>query len=226
MIDDVAVLLAPSHGRQTDAYAIARRNPFVYASLGITDVDRWVRQVIQDRTMSALEGLIGNFLEEVARIVSGGIKPGSGVDLQIDKDGDVDLYALQSASNTKNAGGRRSDLSGLEKAAGSLRAQRRHVTKNVATLFGRVADSERGGVRWMSSQAFWERITGDREFAGRLLGAIVRLSALIHRDAEDRIAAVSEQAKGLFSREDGTIDWDKVFSSPRRPRSRRARAKG
>jgi hypothetical protein len=223
MIDDLAELLAPSRRRPTDAYAVAQRNPFVYASLGITDIDQWVRQVIQDKSISALEGLMGNFLEEVARIVSGGIKPGSGVDLQIEKDRDVALYALQSASNTKNAGGRRSDLAGLEKAAGALRAQRRHVTKNVVILFGRVADSERDGVRWMSSQAFWEEITGDRGFAGRLLRANVRLSSLIHKEAEDRITAVSQQAKSLFSKADGSIDWDKVFNSPRRPRPRRAK---
>ena len=47
------------------------------------------------------------FLEEVARIISGGIKPGSGVDLQLeDEDGVVHLYAIQASSNTKTSGGR------------------------------------------------------------------------------------------------------------------------
>jgi hypothetical protein len=44
---------------------------------------------------SALEGHIGTFMEEVARIVSGGVKPGSGVDLQLEHGGeDVSLYAI------------------------------------------------------------------------------------------------------------------------------------
>ena len=59
--------------------------------------------------------------------VSGGIKPGSGVDLQVDNGATVSLYVIQTAPNTKNAGGSQHDLAALKSAAAVLRSQRRHV---------------------------------------------------------------------------------------------------
>jgi hypothetical protein len=70
---------------------LARRNPMIYTARGTTTVEEWVDQVLADKETSAIEAHIGTFLEEVARIVSGGIKPGSGVDLQVERDGVVQL---------------------------------------------------------------------------------------------------------------------------------------
>ena len=63
--------------------------------------------VLEDRETSAIEGHLGTWQEELARIASHGIKPGSGVDLQLERSGVVELYAIQSARNTKSSGGRR-----------------------------------------------------------------------------------------------------------------------
>lgn len=79
--------------------------------------------MLADKETSAVEAHIGTWLEEVARIVSGGIKPGSGVDLHVQGvDGVVQLYAIQSAPNTKNAGGRKSDIEALRRG-GAARAE-------------------------------------------------------------------------------------------------------
>src|SRR6266508_616085 len=63
---------------------LAKRNPFIYTVRGVETVDEWADRVLVDKETSAIEGHIGTFLEEVARIVSGGIKPGNGVDLQLE----------------------------------------------------------------------------------------------------------------------------------------------
>jgi hypothetical protein len=58
-------------------------------------------------------------MEEVARIVSGGVKPGSGVDLQIERPGSppvTELYAIQAAPNRKSAGGSRSNPFAAQRA--------------------------------------------------------------------------------------------------------------
>jgi hypothetical protein len=74
--------------------------------------------VFADKETSAIEGHIGTFLEEVARIVSGGTKPGNGVDLQLQgEDGVVHLFAIQMSPNTKNSGARKSDVRSLKQAA-------------------------------------------------------------------------------------------------------------
>jgi len=64
---------------------IAKRNPMFYTARGANSVDEWVDRVLEDKETSAIEGHIGTFLEEVARIVSGGTKPAGGADLQIDR---------------------------------------------------------------------------------------------------------------------------------------------
>ena len=95
--------LAKKRGRE-----LAKRNPMIYTARGTTMVDEWVDRALEDWETSAIEGHIGTWMEEVARIVSGGIKPGSGVDLQIERSGTpsvTELYAIQAAPNTKSAGG-------------------------------------------------------------------------------------------------------------------------
>ena len=119
----LAANLTKLHGRD-----LAKRNPMIYTARGVDSVEEWADQVLADKETSAIEAHIGTWLEEVARLVSGGIKPGSGVDLQItDADGVVQLYAIQSAPNTKNAGGRKSDIEALRRGARPLREQRQRV---------------------------------------------------------------------------------------------------
>src|SRR5258708_33369591 len=64
----VANRLAETFSTDLKAVELAKRNPYVYASLGYTNVDEWARRVFEDKLTSSAEGLMGNFLEEVARI--------------------------------------------------------------------------------------------------------------------------------------------------------------
>jgi hypothetical protein len=121
---------------------LAKRNPMIYTVRGATSTEEWIDWVLQDKETSAIEGLLGTWQEEVARIVSGGIKPASGVDLQVDDVETVELFAIQTAPNTKNAGGSRHDLDALKRTAAVLRAQRRHVRCYVAVLCGRSKTAE------------------------------------------------------------------------------------
>src|SRR4051794_12240417 len=121
---------------------LALRNPMIYTVRGTESVDDWADRVLADKETSAIEAHIGTFLEEVARIVSEGIKPGNGVDLQlVGDDGVTRLYALQSAPNTKNAGGRRSDIEALKRAARPLRGHRQPVEMYIAVLSGRASSA-------------------------------------------------------------------------------------
>ena len=81
----------------------------IYTARGATTVDEWVDHVLADKETSAIEAHIGTFLAEVARIVSGGIKPGSGVDLAVS----CRCFRRRRVGNepgTRNAGFGRSDL--------------------------------------------------------------------------------------------------------------------
>ena len=107
--------------------ALAKRNPMIYTVRGTTAVEDWINKVLADKETSAIEGQLGTWLEEVAGIVSGGIKPGNGIDLQVERDGVVQLYAIQASPSTKNAGSRKADIDSLKRAARPLRVARRLV---------------------------------------------------------------------------------------------------
>lgn len=206
---------------------LSKRNPMIYTLRGARTVDEWVERVLQDKETSAIEGQIGTFLEEVARIVSGGIKPGSGVDLQVERDGVVELYAIQTSSNTKNAGGRKADVEALKRAARSLRASRRVVELSIAVLAGRAKTSPMPSdpdVTLVASDEFWERVTGIADFRSRLLKASVILAPLVRRRASDEVARIRTEARRVFGDEEGGLNLDALADPPagrRAPQGRR-----
>jgi hypothetical protein len=206
---------------------LARRSPMIYTARGIKDVEEWVERVIEDMETSAIEGHIGTFVEEVARIVSGGIKPGSGVDLQIERDGVVSLYAIQSAPNTKNSGGRRTDVESLRRAARPLRAARRHVELNIAVAFGREKTCplrSAQDVTYLGSADFWEQVSGRRDFGARLLKASMALSVMVKKRAGDEVTRLKAEARDLFADGEGHLRPEALTTPPVQTRGRARRS--
>ena len=193
-----------------------RRNPFIYTVRGVETVSDWADRVLADKETSAIEGHIGTFLEEVARLVSGGIKPGNGVDLQLeDEDGSVHLFTIQAAPNTKNAGSRRSDVESLKRAARPLRAHGKRVSMNIAGLAGQTRTRPLGSdpsVTVLASDEFWHRISGIPDFRARLLRASTILAWLVKSRSADEIERIKSEAEELFADLDGRIDLDALAS--------------
>jgi Type II restriction endonuclease EcoO109I len=202
------------HGRD-----LAKRNPMIYTVRGVESVEEWADQVLADKETSAIEGHIGTFLEEVARIVSGGIKPGSGVDLQLeDEDGVIQLYAIQASPNTKNAGGRKADVDSLKRAARPLRAHRQRVEMNIAVLGGRSKTApmrSEPDVLVLGSDEFWARITGIPDFRARLLRASTILSWLLKRRSADEVARIKTEAVTAFGDSEGRLDLEAMTTAGR-----------
>ncbi len=199
---------------------LAKRNPAIYTARGVTTLDEWVDRWLEDWETSAIEGHIGTWMEEVARIVSGGFKPGSGVDLQIERAGSpprVELYAIQTAVNTKPAGGKKSDVDSLRRSAAPLRAARRVVETYIGVTHGRKKTAPDGGdpnITILASDEFWKRISGISDFRARLLRASTNLSALIERRADTEVARIRAEAKSIFGNADGTLNLDAVVNPP------------
>jgi hypothetical protein len=203
---------------------IAKRNPMFYMARGANSVEQWVDRVLDDKETSAIEGQIGTFLEEVARIVSGGTKPAGGADLQIDRDEVVELYAIQTSANTKNSGGRRADIEALKSGARVLRASKRRVNMAIAVLGGRtksgVVRSE-PDIATPSSDEFWEHITGIADFWPRLLQVSVGLSPLVKSRAAEEVQRIKQEALELYGDSDGGLRLAAVAKPPRLRRRRR-----
>jgi hypothetical protein len=196
---------------------VAKRNPLIYTLRGVSTVTDWVTRVLADRETSAIEGHLGTFLEELARILSAGIKPGNGVDLQIaDSDGVVHLFAIQTATNTKNSGSRKSDIAALKTAARPLRAARRHVELHIAVLHGRRSTGvlrAEPDITIVGSDDFWEQVSGIVDFRSRLLPASVALSPLIRERASDQVGRIQAEARDLFGGESDLMDLGAIFGS-------------
>lgn len=210
---------------RVNAHTLAKRNPMIYTARGTTTVDQWIDRVLEDRETSAIEGHLGTWQEEVARIVSGGVKPGSGVDLQLERSGVVELYAIQSAPNTKSAGGRRSDVDALRRGAGAIRASKRPVEMYIAVLSGRRASralKSDPNVVVLASDEFWERVSGIHDFRARLIRATVLLSSLIAVRAASEVARIRAEAHEVFGDESGNLHLIRLTDPPPRPRRRRS----
>jgi hypothetical protein len=211
----------------TGARDLAKRNVMIYTVRGVKTVEEWVDRVLEDKETSAIETHLGTWQEEVARIVSGGFKPGSGVDLQVEDDGHVNLYAIQASPNTKNAGGRAKDVDALRLAAKPLRAAKRTVDLNVAVLSGR---DKTGGIRAapdvtvLGSDDFWERITSIRDFRARLFKASMILSPLVRSRAGDEVVRIKDEARKLFGDVDGGLDIEALANPPKAERKRRTKS--
>jgi hypothetical protein len=209
----LAANLARLRGRE-----LVRRNPMIYTIRGSTTVDEWVDQVLADKETSAIEGHLGTWLEEVAQIVSGGVKPGSGVDLQLERhDGVVELYAIQSAPNTKNAGSRRADVEALKRAAQPLRAHRKHVELKIAVLSGRAKTRElrdEPGIVVVGSDEFWGYITGVADFRACLFQASVVLSELVDKRSSAQVERIRSEARALFGHDDGSLNVNSLADPP------------
>lgn len=203
---------------------LAFRNPLVYTVRGTEMVDDWASRVLADKETSAIEAHIGTFLEEVARIASGGIKPGNGVDLQLVEEGVTRLYAIQSAPNTKNAGARRSDIEALKRAARPLRGHRQPVEMYIAVLSGRSGSSvlrSEPDITVLGSDEFWAAVTEIADFRTRLLRASTILAWLIRRRSADEIERIKAEARELYGDPDGRLNLT-ALANPPRHQSRRS----
>jgi Type II restriction endonuclease EcoO109I len=179
--------------------------------LGVTSVEDWIDRALADLETSALESHVGRWLEDVARIVSEGFKPGSGVDVQREIGDDVvELYSLQMAANTKSSGGSQAEINNLRQAAAPLRTHGgMRVTTIVGVMYGRKSSrpSEADpNILKPSSEELWERLTGQKGFLPRLLAEARLLSVLVGARARDEAERLKIEAARLFAAEEGMLD--------------------
>ena len=220
--DDFVAQPQEANLRRLTAHDLAARNPMIYTARGTRTVEEWVDRVLMDKETSAIEGQLGTWQEEVAGIVSGGIKPGNGVDLQLEAaDGVIHLYAIQTSSNTKNSGGRKTDVASLKRAARPLRASKRFVEMNIAVLRGRAktgAMPSEPDITVVGSDDFWGRVSGIPDFRVRLLKVSMILSPLVRKRAADEVTRIKAEALALFSDADGGLKLDALADPPKRTR--------
>ena len=198
---------------------LAKREPMIYTARGTVAVDEWVDRVLEEAESRAMEAHLGRWLEEVARIVSGGIEAESGVGLRIEDDRGVHLYAIQATPRSWKA-----DVSALRKAAARVRGGERDAHLYIAVLSGRTRTGPIPAVPDVSlldPDDFWLRVGGIADFRARLLKASIVLSALVDSRIAEEVVRIKSEANALYGDPGGALDLDLLAAPPPRPRLRR-----
>jgi hypothetical protein len=70
----------------------------------------------------------------------------------------------------------------------------------------------------VSSDDFWERVSGISDFRARLLRATTILAWLVKRRSKDEIARIKAEAVALFGDPEGRLDLEALAHAPRTAR--------
>lgn len=193
---------------------IRNKNPYLYRASGLRTCEDLVRRAFQDYVSASVEGYFGPFFESVARVVSGGVKPvgGGEVDLDVRVGDTARLYAIKSGSKGFNSSSYDKARRDLESAERRLWQDRVRVVKKIAFAYGKRGKTElKGGIEHLSSKDFWAELSGDERFYAKLLEVCAFLAPLYTADMEAPFANLLREAHDLFC-SDNAIDWDKVLA--------------
>ncbi len=191
---------------------IRRKNPYLYRASGIATCEDLVSRAFTEYTSTIGENYFGSFFESVARIVSGGVKPASGgeIDLDVRRGTDAYLYTIKSGPGGYNSSIEAKARLDLGHAENRLRQDRVTVHKTMAYAYGRRTTSFKDGVEKLASKDFWAKLSGDKEFYVKFLDVCAELAPLFEADSYAPYQLLLNEAHELFCDGD-TIQWDKVI---------------
>lgn len=191
---------------------IKRKNPYLYRASGISTCEELVKRAFTEYTSTIGENYFGSFFESVARIVSGGVKPASGgeIDLDIRRGNEAFLYTIKSGPGGYNSSIEAKARQDLAHAEQRLRQDRVTTHKTMAYAYGRRRSSFKDGVEKLASKVFWAQLSGDSAFYIKFLDVCAELMPLFEADTTAPYELLLNEAHELFCEGD-TIQWDKVM---------------
>ena len=191
---------------------VKRKNPYLYRASGVATCEEFVKRAFTEYTSTMGENYFGSFFESVARIVSGGVKPAAGgeIDLDVRRDNDAYLYTIKSGPGGYNSSIEAKARLDLGHAEQRLRQDRVTTHKKMACAYGRRTTSFRDGIEKLSSKDFWTELSGDEQFYRRLLDICAELTPLFEADVNAPYQRLLNEAHELFCEGD-SIRWDRVI---------------
>ena len=79
-------------------------------------------------------------------------------------------------------------------------------------------------ITMLSSDDFWERVSGIPDFRSRLVRASTILSWLVKRRSEEESARIKAEAIELFGDQEGKLDLEVLANGPRTAREEKLRS--
>lgn len=201
-------------------HILSHKNPYLYKSIGCQSATEIVEGILRAFLTSSDEGIFGDvFFEPIAKAVSKGIvSPSEGVDIAIETGDRYLAIAVKSGPNPFNS----SQTKRQNTEFMALRSRLQKIKKQFDPLLGHCygkkfsdpSDSRIFRVR--SGQAFWEELTGDRDFYSNLLDAIDKSVVDQHRQEyetewEHAVNRYVREFTNDFCDEAGAIDWHRLL---------------
>ncbi|MFF0830242.1 PmeII family type II restriction endonuclease [Brevibacillus sp. NPDC003359] len=203
---------------------LARKNPYLYKSLGIEKASDIVEEILKAYMSSSDEGIFGDaFFEPLAEIVSGGhVGDTEGVDVIIEDKSNHKAIAVKSGTNVFNADSRKKQAENFAKLRARIAKRGKLFDAIVGYGYGKKeTDLNKQGFRELAGQVFWEEITGDEYFYLKIIHLIKEkpLQHLpeYHKEFNAAVNRFTFEFMREFCNEDGTINWEKLvkFNSGR-----------
>jgi hypothetical protein len=219
---------------------LKRKNPYLYRATSSGNPTDIVEELLKARISSSDETIFGNeFFEPLAGwvasqayqhdpSVSVRVSSGSGVDIEIESDTKIMLIAVKSGTSVFNAQSLAKQKDQFNQARKRLMKVQKQFDPVVGYSYGRVKSKE-AAFRTLAGQAFWEELSGERDFYLRLVDAMEECSlvhAVVFKSEFDK--AVNRFTRELldeFADSEGQLDWRKIvaFNSSRNSPQQRKR---
>ena len=207
-------------GRLKLKQVLRRKNPYLYKALGTQSATEIVEQILSAYLSSSDEGIFGNaFFEPIAKAVSGGIvSPSEGVDIAIETRNKYLAISVKSGPNPYNSSQKKRQNDEFQTLRRRLMKIKKQFDAMLGHCYGRLQTepSKAQIYRDSSGQAFWEELTGDKDFYKKLIRFMKEDVIRKHRE---EYRGIWQQAVNRYVREftndfcdvNGAIDWERLL---------------
>ena len=198
-----------------------RKNPYLYRAKAIESAAEIVDSVLSATVSSSEETIFGNcFFEPLAIAASGGNKAlAEGVDIMVEDKESNTIYAIavKSGPSVFNADSKKRQEQNFLAAQKLAQQARARFEPIIGYSYGKKRQTGKGRptiYRELAGQAFWEELTGDREFYIKIIGYMGKKPEIyVEKYRESYYKASNRLVKQfitLFCNADGGINWDKL----------------
>jgi hypothetical protein len=200
---------------------LKNKNPYLFKAKNITTAGDLVRDLLEAVLYASEEKFMGDFLEKLAIFVvqqlwSGQKSSTTGIDLEFNKEGVRYLVSVKSGPNWGNSTSNAKQREYFHTAVAVIRQQSRERVEPVLGIcYSKKRTSYANGITTIHGQAFWELLTGEKDFFTKIVDPI-GYRAQEHNEA---FLAAKTRILNLFSADfmekycdDGIINWEKLVS--------------
>jgi hypothetical protein len=201
---------------------VLKKNPYLFRAKGISSASDFVDNVLQAYLSSSEETAFGTlFFEPLALEVSkakGGMKTGStGVDIEYATSAKHTAIAVKSATNSQNSSAQNKQNAEFVKINQTIRSKNLVFDAILGYCYGRASGTPQGKIyRRLAGQAFWEELSGDKEFYIKIIRAMKDYPTAHRKEYDvERTKLANRLTQGFalnFVNSDGQVDWEKLLS--------------